>query len=117
MSPNNIMLKITPFFFLGMVTVILLSFFQTTHGFQIHSTSTKTFARRADSLTQPYNSMTPLPRATFAPLRSSLGSGAVLEKPSTSTAKTTKKSAKGSAGDWEVRLYNDPVNKREHVAR
>ena len=47
------------------------------------------------------------------PLFSSLGSGAVLEKPQTSTKKTTENSAKDSAGEWQVRLYNDPVNKRE----
>ncbi|GMH58496.1 hypothetical protein TrST_g1029 [Triparma strigata] len=51
------------------------------------------------------------------PLFSSLGSGAVLEKPKTSTKKTTENSAKDSAGEWQVRLYNDPVNKREFVAR
>ena len=47
------------------------------------------------------------------PLFSSLGSGAVLEKPKISTKKTTENSAKDSAGEWQVRLYNDPVNKRE----
>ena len=44
----------------------------------------------------------------------------VLDKPTTKTPeKTSKKAAdsKKPAGGWAVRLYNDPMNKREFVAR
>jgi ATP-dependent Clp protease adapter protein ClpS len=46
------------------------------------------------------------------------GGSTTLERPKTTPEKKVKKSgARANAGDWEIRLYNDPMNKREYVAR
>lgn len=51
---------------------------------------------------------------------SSTGAPAVLDKPTTKTPKKTSEnvsSSKTPSNGWAVRLYNDPMNKREFVAR
>jgi len=40
-----------------------------------------------------------------------------IEKKDVDVAKTTKRDKRTDSGGWEIRLYNDPFNKREFVAR
>ncbi|GMI23075.1 hypothetical protein TrCOL_g8135 [Triparma columacea] len=52
---------------------------------------------------------------------SSTGGGSTtLERPKAAPEKNVKEkkgSSRANAGDWEIRLFNDPMNKREYVAR
>lgn len=54
-------------------------------------------------------------------IRNMAGSPAVLDRPEViekvDQAQDTEKDERFDAGGWEIRLYNDPFNKREFVAR
>ena len=59
-------------------------------------------------------------RSTVGSIRMA-GGPAVLDKPETlekvDQDEATERDARFDAGGWEIRLYNDPFNKREFVAR
>lgn len=51
-------------------------------------------------------------------VKQAAGGPAVLDRPSTEGVRTPEKERKQEGGDaWEVRIYNDGMNTREHVAR
>ena len=110
-------------FTLNIARVLFAALLGLTYG--LKSVSAFGFSRNAER--QMWTSPRVLSAAPFTrPVVSSLGmSGgpATLEPPTTTKKKEKSKDAvkdeeqKGSQGNWEVRLFNDPMNKREFVAR
>mmetsp|Transcript_7973 Transcript_7973/g.10196 ORF Transcript_7973/g.10196 Transcript_7973/m.10196 type:complete len:158 (-) Transcript_7973:414-887(-) len=94
----------------GLILVLLISF-----------TSAFTFVRRQCPRARTGYDVTPYVTgrtsnvANFSPTVLNAAGSSVIERQK--ATETTKKSSRTGRGAWEVRIYNDGMNTREHVAR